>query len=210
MNIIFERKLAIPMEVKEMYPLTGEMSKLVEARDAEMKAILSGNDDRVLLIVGPCSADNEDSVIDYISRLREVQEKVEEKIMIVPRIYTNKPRTTGDGYKGMLHQPNPSAAEDMLDGIISIRRIHTKAIEETGLFCADEMLYTENYRYLSDLLSYVAIGARSTENQEHRLVSSGLGINEINQVFDTLQLSTDYQVTAYEADVVGMNRITVK
>lgn len=174
MNMIFEKKLAIPMEVKEMYPLTGEMSKLVESRDSEMKAILSGKDDRILLIVGPCSADNEESVIDYISRLREVQEKVKEKIMIVPRIYTNKPRTTGDGYKGMLHQPNPNEKPDMFKGIIAIRELHMRALRETGFSCADEMLYPENTKYLDDLLGYVAIGARSVEDQQHRLTASGL------------------------------------
>ena len=174
MNMIFERKLAIPMEVKEMYPLTGEMSKLVESRDVEMKDILSGKSDRMLLIIGPCSADNEDSVIDYISRLRDVQEKVAEKIMIVPRIYTNKPRTTGDGYKGMLHQPDPNEKPDMFKGIIAIRELHMRALRETGFSCADEMLYPENTKYLDDLLGYVAIGARSVDDQQHRLTASGL------------------------------------
>ena len=174
MNMIFERKLAIPMEVKEMYPLTGEMSKLVEMRDVQMKEILSGKSDRLLLIIGPCSADNEDSVIDYITRLREVQEKVAEKIMIVPRIYTNKPRTTGDGYKGMLHQPDPNEKPDMFKGIIAIRELHMRALRETGFSCADEMLYPENTKYLDDLFGYVAIGARSVEDQQHRLTASGL------------------------------------
>ena len=174
MNMIFERKLAIPMEVKEMYPLTGEMSKIVRERDVQMKDILSGKSDRLLLIIGPCSADNEESVIDYISRLRAVQEKVEEKIMIVPRIYTNKPRTTGDGYKGMLHQPDPNEKPDMFKGIIAIRELHMRALRETGFSCADEMLYPENTKYLDDLLGYVAIGARSVEDQQHRLTASGL------------------------------------
>ena len=174
MNMIFERKLAIPMEVKEMYPLTGDMSKLVQERDVQMKDILSGKSDRMLLIIGPCSADNEESVIDYITRLRAVQEKVEEKIMIVPRIYTNKPRTTGDGYKGMLHQPDPNEKPDMFKGIIAIRELHMRALRETGFSCADEMLYPENTKYLDDLLGYVAIGARSVEDQQHRLTASGL------------------------------------
>ena len=174
MNMIFERKLAIPMEVKEMYPLTGEMSKVIRERDLQMKEILSGKSDRLLLIIGPCSADNEESVIDYITRLRAVQEKVEEKIMIVPRIYTNKPRTTGQGYKGMLHQPDPDAKPDMYKGIVAIRELHLAALRDYDFSCADEMLYPENYRYLSDLLSYVAVGARSVENQEHRLVASGI------------------------------------
>ena len=176
MNMIFERKLAIPMEVKEMYPLTGDMAKLVEERDAQMKDILSGKSDRMLLIIGPCSADNEESVIDYITRLRAVQEKVEEKIMIVPRIYTNKPRTTGDGYKGMLHQPDPNEKPDMFKGIIAIRELHMRALRETGFSCADEMLYPENAKYLDDLLAYVAIGARSVEDQQHRLTASGLDV----------------------------------
>lgn len=174
MNMIFERKLAIPMEVKEMYPLTGEMSKIVQQRDCEIKDILSGRSDRMLLIVGPCSADHEDSVIDYISRLRKVQEQVEEKILIVPRIYTNKPRTTGDGYKGMLHQPDPNEKPDMFKGIIAIRELHMRALRETGFSCADEMLYPENTKYLDDVLGYVAIGARSVEDQQHRLTASGL------------------------------------
>lgn len=174
MNMHFERKLAIPMEVKEMYPLTGEMSEIVEKRDSEIKAILSGKDDRLLMIIGPCSADNEDSVIDYISRLRTLQEKIIDKIYIVPRIYTNKPRTTGDGYKGILHQPNPEGKPDMFKGIVTIRELHMRAIKETGFSCADEMLYPENAKYLDDLIGYVAIGARSVEDQQHRLTASGL------------------------------------
>ena len=174
MNMIFERKLAIPMEVKEMYPLTGDMAKIVDRRATELKNILSGKDDRIVLIIGPCSADNEDSVIDYISRLAEVQEKIKDKIFIVPRIYTNKPRTTGEGYKGMLHQPNPNEKPDMFKGIVSIRELHMRALRETGFNCADEMLYPENTKYLDDILAYVAIGARSVENQQHRLTASGL------------------------------------
>ena len=156
--------------------MTADMEKLKLSRDEEIKKVFTGEDDRLALIIGPCSADNENSVIDYITRLRGVQEKVRDKILIIPRIYTNKPRTTGDGYKGMLHQPDPAGHSDMLRGIISIRSIHLRAIKETGFTCADEMLYPENYRYLSDLLSYVAIGARSVENQQHRLTASGLNI----------------------------------
>ena len=174
MNMLFERKLAIPMEVKEMYPLTGEMSEIVRRRDVEIKNILSGKDDRLLLIIGPCSADNEDSVLDYITRLATLQEKVKDKIYIIPRIYTNKPRTTGDGYKGLLHQPNPEGKPDMFKGIVMIRELHMRAIKETGFSCADEMLYPENAKYLDDLLAYVAIGARSVEDQQHRLTASGL------------------------------------
>ena len=176
MNMEFERKLAIPMEVKEMYPLTGENGKTVEKRAAEIKKIFEGKDDRLVLVIGPCSADNEDSVIDYISRLRTVQDKVEDKIFIVPRIYTGKPRTTGDGYKGMLHQPDPSAKPDMFKGIVAIRELHMRALRETGFSCADEMLYPENTKYLDDLLCYIAIGARSVENQQHRLTASGLDV----------------------------------
>lgn len=164
------------MELKSQYPLKSEYAEKKRIRDAEIADVFTGKSDKLILIIGPCSADREDSVLDYISRLAVLQEKVRDKILIIPRIYTNKPRTTGDGYKGMVHQPNPDGDEDMLAGIIAIRRLHTRAIEETGLFCADEMLYPENYRYLSDLLSYVAIGARSVENQQHRLTASGIDI----------------------------------
>lgn len=176
MNMDFIRKLPIPMEVKEMYPLSFKHTAIKEKNDEEIKRIFKGESDRIAMIIGPCSADNEDAVIDYILRLRKLQEKVSDKIFIIPRIYTNKPRTTGAGYKGMLHQPDPDKEPDMLKGIIAIRRMHIRAIEETGFSCADEMLYPENYRYLSDLLSYVAVGARSVENQQHRLTSSGLEI----------------------------------
>ena len=176
MNMDFKRKLPIPKEIKEQYPITPELETIKAQRDEEIKAIFEGKDDRFILIIGPCSADHDDSVIDYISRLRGVQEKVSDKILIIPRIYTNKPRTTGDGYKGMLHQPDPTKSSDMLKGVVAIRNLHLRAIKETGFTCADEMLYPENYRYLSDLLSYVAIGARSVENQKHRLTASGLDI----------------------------------
>ena len=175
-NMKFIRKLPIPMDVKAQYPLKPECAEKKAARDREIADIFCGKDHRLVLIIGPCSADREDAVLEYISRLARLQETVSEKVLIIPRIYTNKPRTTGDGYKGMVHQPNPEAAEDMLEGLIAIRRLHTRAIEETGLFCADEMLYPENYRYLSDLLAYVAVGARSVEDQHHRLISSGLDI----------------------------------
>ncbi|MBQ7596409.1 MAG: 3-deoxy-7-phosphoheptulonate synthase [Clostridia bacterium] len=172
----FLRKLPIPKDVKEEFPLSAALAAHKAEKDEELAKLFSGRDDRFVLIIGPCSADNEDSVLDYISRLVPVQEKVKDKICIIPRIYTNKPRTTGEGYKGMVHQPDPKKKEDMLEGIISIRRLHTRAIAETGFICADEMLYPENQRYLSDLLGYIAIGARSVENQQHRLVSSGCGI----------------------------------
>ena len=176
MGMTFERKLPIPMEVKERYPLSSNGEQIVAKRAEELKAIFDGRDDRLVLVIGPCSADNEDSVIDYISRLRKVQDKVNDKIFIVPRIYTNKPRTTGDGYKGMVHQPNPNEKPDLYKGIVAIRSLHIRALNETGFSCADEMLYPENYRYLSDVLGYVAIGARSVENQQHRLVASGIDV----------------------------------
>ena len=176
MNMEFERKLSIPMEVKEKYPLTGQISDSVEKTTLELKRIIDGSSNKLLLIIGPCSADNEDSVIDYISRLCPVQEKVKDKILIVPRIYTNKPRTTGDGYKGLLHQPDPNKEPDMFKGIIATRELHMRAVKETGFACADEMLYPENYKYLDDLLAYVSVGARSVENQQHRLTASGIAV----------------------------------
>lgn len=176
MNMNFKRKLPIPQEIKAEYPLSAELAAGKAKTDAEIAKVFTGESNKFILVIGPCSADREDAVIDYISRLRVVQDKVSDKIIIIPRIYTNKPRTTGDGYKGMLHQPNPNEKPDMLHGIIAIRKLHMRAIAETGFGCADEMLYPENYRYLSDVLSYVAIGARSVENQQHRLTSSGLDI----------------------------------
>lgn len=175
-NIEFLRKLPIPKEIKEQYPLGETQSKQREHFLEEVKSVFRGETDKFILIVGPCSADNEDSVIDYLTRLRTLQEKVQDKILIIPRVYTNKPRTTGEGYKGMLHQPNPNEAPDMLGGLVSIRKLHIRAINETGFFCSDEMLYPENYRYLSDLLGYVAVGARSVENQQHRLTASGIDV----------------------------------
>ena len=176
MNMDFERKLTIPMEVKKMYPVSAEMQKIVEARANALKDIFEGRDSRLVLMIGPCSADHEDSVLDYISRLVRVQEKVADKILIVPQIYTNKPRTTGAGYKGLLHQPDPHGKPDMFKGILATRSLHMRALQETGFSCADEMLYPENHRYLSDLLSYIAVGARSVENQQHRLTVSGMDI----------------------------------
>ena len=176
MNLTFERKLPIPKEIKEMCPLSSDLKEIVAKKEKEIADIFTGRNDRLILIIGPCSADNENSVIDYISRLKVVQEKVSDKILIIPRIYTNKPRTTGEGYKGMLHQPNPNEKPDMLKGIMMIRDLHIRAIKETGFICADEMLYPENYRYLDDILAYVAIGARSVENQQHRLTASGISV----------------------------------
>lgn len=172
----FIGKLPIPQEIKAQYPVPPEASAVKARRDAEIKNIFTGKDDRLLLVIGPCSADNEVSVLDYISRLRGVQDKVSDKILIVPRIYTNKPRTTGAGYKGMLHYPDPGDKPNLIKGVIAIRRLHMKALTEYGFSCADEMLYPENHRYLNDLLSYVAVGARSVENQQHRLTASGIDI----------------------------------
>ena len=176
MNMVLERQLAVPAEIKERCPLTMKMRDTIGRKRAEIKEVFEGRDNRKLLIIGPCSADNEDSVIDYIGRLARIQEKVEEKILIVPRIYTNKPRTTGEGYKGMLHQPDPTEKPDMIKGIIATRHLHMRAVEETGFVCADEMLYPENYQYLDDVLGYIAVGARSVENQQHRLVASGVDV----------------------------------
>lgn len=176
MSMNFKRKLPIPVDIKEKFPLTAEMHSQKMKNDAAIKDIFAGRSDRFLLVIGPCSADSKEPVLDYISRMRLLQEKVSDKIVIVPRIYTNKPRTTGDGYKGMLHQPNPLHSPDMLKGIIAIRDLHMCALRDYGFSCADEMLYPDNYRYLSDVLSYVAVGARSVENQQHRLTSSGLEV----------------------------------
>ena len=176
MNMEFYRKLPIPKEIKEQFPLSTDCAKALSERVNLINGVFTGENDKFILIIGPCSADREDAVLDYIYRLRKVQEKVADKIVIVPRIYTNKPRTTGEGYKGMLHQPDPNADPDMLKGILAIRNIHIRAIKETGFGCADEMLYPENHRYLSDLLAYVAVGARSVEDQQHRLTASGLDI----------------------------------
>lgn len=176
MNMEFIRKLPIPQEIKKQFPLTDEAVKIKSERDAEIRKVFTGESDKFILIIGPCSADREDAVMDYIGRLVKVQEKVKDKIIIIPRIYTNKPRTTGLGYKGMVHQPDPSKSEDMLEGLIAIRKLHTRALTEMGFTCADEMLYPENHRYLSDILGYVAVGARSSEDQQHRIVASGLDI----------------------------------
>lgn len=170
----FIRKLPIPQDIKAQYPLSKEKAEKRLVFIDELKSILRGDARKFILVVGPCSADNEDSVIEYLVRLRSLQEKVKDEIFILPRVYTNKPRTTGDGYKGMLHQPDPNLAPDMLKGVIAIRKLHMRAINETEFFCSDEMLYPENHRYLSDLLAYSAIGARSVENQQHRLTASGL------------------------------------
>ena len=174
MRMDFARKLPIPMECKEMYPLSADLARIVERRAAELAKVFTGESDKLLLVIGPCSADREDAVMDYLTRLREVAEKVDDKLFIVPRIYTNKPRTTGAGYKGMLHQPDPEAKPDLFKGIVAIRQLHMRALAETGFSAADEMLYPENYKYLDDVLAYSAVGARSVENQQHRLTASAV------------------------------------
>ena len=175
-NMIFKRKLPIPKEIKEQYPLTAELAQIKARRDKEIADVFTGKSGKMVLIIGPCSADREDAVLEYCERLAKLQEAVSDKLVLIPRVYTNKPRTTGDGYKGLLHQPDPRKTSDMLEGVIAIRRLHTNVLANTGLPTADEMLYPDNYRYLSDLLSYVAVGARSVENQEHRLTSSGIDV----------------------------------
>ena len=175
-NMEFKRKLPVPKEIKEQYPLTAELSRIKETRDEQIADVFTGKSDKMVLIVGPCSADREDAVLDYCQHLARLQEVIFDKLILIPRVYTNKPRTTGAGYKGLLHQPDPEQKSDMLQGVIAIRRLHTNVLANTGLSTADEMLYPDNYRYLSDLLSYVAVGARSVENQEHRLTSSGIAV----------------------------------
>ena len=176
MGVTYVKEVMSPEELLEAYPLPAEHKKLKEVRDAEIKKVFTGESDKFLVIIGPCSADNEDSVCDYINRLAKVQDKVSDKILIIPRIYTNKPRTTGQGYKGIVHQPDPEKEPDLHDGLIAMRKMHLRAIAETHLFAADEMLYPENWPYISDILSYVAVGARSVEDQQHRLTVSGFDI----------------------------------
>ena len=176
MSMEFFRKLPIPMETKEKYPISAAATEAKEKRDEEVKRVFTGESDKLILVIGPCSADSEEPVMEYVYRLKNLQDKVEQKLILIPRIYTNKPRTTGTGYKGMLHQPDPSGKPDLYHGILAIRELHSRVLTETGLSTADEMLYPSNHRYLSDLISYVAVGARSTENQEHRLVASGIDV----------------------------------
>jgi 3-deoxy-7-phosphoheptulonate synthase len=176
MSFNLTKKLPTPAEIKELYPVSAELAALKAEKDQELINIITGDSDKFMVIIGPCSADNEEAVCDYIGRLAGVQEKVKDKLLLVPRIYTNKPRTTGEGYKGMLHQPDPEKAPDLLNGLIAIRKIHMHALATFKMPIADEMLYPENYRYLSDVLSYVAVGARSVENQQHRLVASGIEV----------------------------------
>ncbi len=176
MGLEFINKLPTPAEIREQFPIPAELAALKEKRDAEIRKVITGESDKFLVIIGPCSADNETTVLDYTSRLVKVQDKVKDKIIIIPRVYTNKPRTTGEGYKGLLHQPDPEKKPNMYEGLIAIRKMHMHVVQETGLTTADEMLYPENLRYLSDLMSYIAVGARSVENQQHRLVASACDV----------------------------------
>lgn len=176
MSLEFHRKLPIPKDIKEQYPLSDKVKTQKEIRDREIADILTGKDDRFLVIIGPCSADREEPVMEYVYRLARMQEEVKDRLLLIPRIYTNKPRTNGIGYMGMIHQPDPGKKPDLLEGLIAIRHLHAKVINETGLTAADEMLYPENTRYLSDQLSYLSVGARSVEDQQHRLVSSGVTV----------------------------------
>mgnify|MGYP000844488253 CR=1 FL=1 len=175
-NMIFKRKLPIPKEIKEQYPLTAELSQVKARRDKEIADVFTGKSSKMVLIIGPCSADREYAVLEYCERLAKLQEAVSDKLVLIPRVYTNKPRTTGEGYMGMIHQPDPEKKPDMLEGILAIRHMHMRVLQETGFSTADEMLYPENLRYLSDIMSYIAVGARSVENQFHRLVASGCDV----------------------------------
>lgn len=175
-NMTFVRKLTIPQDVKNQYPISPELIAIKKERDEEIKAVFEGRSKKMVMVIGPCSADREDAVLEYVSRLSRVQEQVADQMILIPRIYTNKPRTNGSGYKGMLHKPDSHGHSDLFHGILAVRRIHSRALAESGLTTADEMLYPENHRYLSDLLSYVAVGARSVEDQQHRLTASGVDI----------------------------------
>ena len=176
MSFEFIKRLPTPAEIRESYPFPEKLAALKQQRDREIGDVITGKSNKFLVIIGPCSADNEDSVCDYINRLAKVNERVKDKLILIPRIYTNKPRTTGEGYKGIVHQPNPEKQPDFLAGLIAMRKMHIRAVEESGLTAADEMLYPENWRYISDILSYVAIGARSVEDQQHRLTASGFDV----------------------------------
>lgn len=176
MSFNFEKRLPTPTEIREQYPLSPHAAAVKTARDREIAKVFTGESDKFLVIVGPCSADNEDAVCEYVSRLKKVSDKVSDRLIIIPRVYTNKPRTTGEGYKGIVHQPDPEKKPDLVHGLIAMRKMHMRVIEESELTSADEMLYPDNWSYLSDILSYVAVGARSVENQQHRLTVSGLDI----------------------------------
>ena len=175
-NMVSTQELPTPEEIRKMYPLSDELKAIKAANDKEIRDVFTGKSDKFILIIGPCSADREDAVIDYVKRLRKIQEKVKDVLVLIPRVYTGKPRTTGAGYKGMIHQPDPTGKPDMLKGLIAIRKLQMDIIKESGFSAADEMLYPENYAYVSDLLSYIAVGARSVEDQQHRLLASGMDV----------------------------------
>lgn len=199
----FKRKLPIPKTIREEMPLSAELTERKQEFDAQVARIFTGEDTRKLLLIGPCSADREDSVLDYMGRLAKLASEVSDKIVVVPRVYTNKPRTKGTGYKGLLHNPDPEAPDDLLEGVKAIRHMHLRVIEETGMFTADEMLYPANYQYLLDILSYVAVGARSVENQEHRLVASGIpvpvGMKNPTAGSTTVMLNSIYAAQAHQS-----------
>lgn len=206
MDMVFKERLPLPVDLKKQYPISDELLKLKQKRDQEIKDIITGKNPRMLLVIGPCSADREDAILEYMSRLRSLQEKVNDVIYIIPRLYTNKPRTVGKGYKGILHQPDPEKESDLLKGIITVRHLNVKVIEETGFTCADELLYPETYRFVSDLLSYVAIGARSVEDQMHRMTASGLGITvgmknptsgNLNVMLNSIEAAQSHQEFIY-------------
>ena len=176
MSFEFIKKLPTPDEIREQFPLPLDLMRVKKEKDQEIRDVITGKSNKFLVIIGPCSADNEDAVCDYVARLAKVNERVKEKLILIPRIYTNKPRTTGEGYKGIIHQPNPEKKPDFLAGLIAMRKMQIHAIEVSGLTAADEMLYPENWGYVSDILSYVAIGARSVEDQQHRIVVRGFGL----------------------------------
>jgi 3-deoxy-7-phosphoheptulonate synthase len=176
MSFIFVKEVMSPEELKQALPLPAEHARIKQARDEQIKNVFTGESDKFIVIIGPCSADNEDAVCDYINRLAKVQDKVQDKLLLIPRIYTNKPRTTGEGYKGIVHQPDPEKEPDLQEGLMAMRKMHLRALAETGLASADEMLYPENWPYVDDILSYVAVGARSVEDQQHRLTISGMDV----------------------------------
>ena len=210
-----KKEIDSPEKIKELLPVPKDLKKIKQQRDQEAIDIICGKNSRLLLIIGPCSADNEDAVLEYVKRLGKLQEQVAEKILIIPRIYTNKPRTRGEGYKGMLHQPDPNSGTDIQEGILTLRRLHINAIKESGLTAADEMLYPDNYAYVDDLLTYVSIGARSSENQQHRLVSSGIDLpvgvkNPMNGSLQVLlnsiyavQISNEFKYHHYQVQTDG-------
>lgn len=210
MAMNFKRRLPIPMEIREEMPLGPELMEKKKDFDAEVARIFAGKDPRKVLIIGPCSADREDSVLEYAMRLGNLAEEVKDKLLIIPRVYTNKPRTKGTGYKGLLHNPDPESPDDLLAGVKAIRHMHLRVIQETGMFTADEMLYPSNYQYLVDLLSYVAVGARSVENQEHRLVASGIpvpvGMKNPTAGSTSVMLNSIYAAQAHQSFISAIGR----